>query len=184
MTYDVLREGPTDSTFVQVATGLSATQYIDMNVTPGMTYMYEVDSANTYGTSVLSSPFSVTVPMPPKTPPPTPTGVGADATSGTDVVLTWGVSAGATSYSVSRMGPNDTTFVSIASGLTALNFTDMNVSMGSTYEYEIAAANGAGLSAFHRAGLRYHSRAALDRADKRKRRRADQQPGRHHLGPR
>ncbi|HWE04593.1 MAG TPA: Ig-like domain-containing protein [Tepidisphaeraceae bacterium] len=146
-TYNVLRQGPGDTSFIQVATGLTGAIYNDGNITAGATYLYEVDAANAAATSAPSAPATVTLAQP-GMPPLPPTALGADASSGTHVLLTWSLSAGASSYSVSRMGPTDTTFVPIATGLTLPAYTDAMVSAGSAYVYEVDAVNTSGASAF------------------------------------
>lgn len=141
--YNLLREGPGQSSFVTIASGLTSTSYADTNVTAGSSYEYEVQATNAGGSSPLSSPVGVTVASP-QTQVSAPTITQADGSSGTQVVLTWTASTGATSYEVQREGPGENSFATIATGLTATTFTDTYVTPGDTYTYEVVAANSTG----------------------------------------
>jgi fibronectin type 3 domain-containing protein len=81
-------------------------------------------------------------------PPPAPANLAATSAAGAGVMLTWDASAGATSYSVLREDPGASAFAPITTGLTTPGFTDVNVTAGSTYQYEIQAQNAAGVSPF------------------------------------
>ncbi|MDB5290390.1 MAG: hypothetical protein JWL69_1631, partial [Phycisphaerales bacterium] len=143
--YSVLRLGPGDAAFTQVATSIAGTSFTDTNVLGNATYQYEVISENAGGSSPASTSVSAVVPL---SAPATPTNLAADASSGTQVVLTWTASPNADSYDVERLGPGDSGFVQIATGLTAAAFTDTAVTPGATYQYAVRADNSGGSSSF------------------------------------
>ncbi|HEY2465390.1 MAG TPA: DUF1800 domain-containing protein [Steroidobacteraceae bacterium] len=72
---------------------------------------------------------------------------GLTATAGvSQVTLAWTVSAGATSYTVSRAATSGGPFSSIGTS-TSTSFTDSSVTNGTTYYYVVSASNAAGSSA-------------------------------------
>jgi Sec-independent protein translocase protein TatA len=79
-------------------------------------------------------------------PPPTPTGLAGTA-SGTQVVLTWNSSPGATSYTLKRSTAREDPFAIINDYVTDLSHTDWDVKEGTTYYYVVSASNTAGESA-------------------------------------
>ena len=106
--YIVMRQGPGDSTFVSIASGITATTFTDTNITQGATYTYELQAQNSTGLSGVSAPISVKIPPLPSL--PAPTNLAADASSGVQAVLTWGASAGAATYLVEREDSSSNTF--------------------------------------------------------------------------
>ena len=82
--------------------------------------------------------------------PATPTGLAAQAVSGTQINVSWNASAGATGYTVQRRGPGQATFTdyrTIAGG-TNTAFQDTNLQPNSTYAYQVRAVNGLLTSAY------------------------------------
>jgi hypothetical protein len=71
--------------------------------------------------------------------PATPTGLTATA-GNAEVILSWNASAGATNYIVQRSTTGSSGYATIASPATN-NYTDMAVTNGTTYYYEVAAAD-------------------------------------------
>jgi hypothetical protein len=63
------------------------------------------------------------------------------------VPLRWQPSFGATSYTVKRATSSGGTYSTLASGITASNYTDTTVASGTTYYYVVTASNSAGTSA-------------------------------------
>ena len=61
-TYRVERRGPGQSTFTQIATGLTNNQYDDSTVAPDSTYAYRVRAENSAGLSGFSEVVSATTP--------------------------------------------------------------------------------------------------------------------------
>ena len=72
------------------------------------------------------------------TPLPAPTGVGTSGATNTSMVISWGAVTGAASYRVYRGG------VQVASGITGTSHTDTGLSPGTTYQWTVAAVDGAG----------------------------------------
>ncbi|MGD0732355.1 MAG: fibronectin type III domain-containing protein, partial [Terracidiphilus sp.] len=81
-------------------------------------------------------------------PPPVPTGVAATAGNGV-VTVTWPSESTATSYIVERSLSSGGTFTTVGtvSSSPAPSYPDTSVSNGTTYYYEVAAANGSSQSA-------------------------------------
>jgi hypothetical protein len=73
---------------------------------------------------------------------------GLTATAGNQqVALTWNPVAGSSGYNLKRSTTSGTGYVTVASGLTATNFTDLSVSNTTTYYYVVTALNGGNESA-------------------------------------
>jgi len=81
----------------------------------------------------------------PPTAPAAPTNLKATA-GNAQVALTWTGSAGATSYTLYR-GTASGGETLLKSGLTATSYTDTGLTNGTTYFYQVAAANSVGTSA-------------------------------------
>ncbi|WAC15004.1 cellulose binding domain-containing protein [Dyadobacter pollutisoli] len=64
----------------------------------------------------------------------------------TQVPLSWNAVSGAASYSVKRATVSGGPYVTVATGLTAVNYTDTGLSNGTTYYYVVVATNFAGES--------------------------------------
>jgi hypothetical protein len=76
--------------------------------------------------------------------PSVPSGLSATA-SGTQVVLNWSTSAGATSYNVKRSSTNGGPYITIASPTTT-SYTNTGLAIGGTYYYVASAVNAEGES--------------------------------------
>ncbi len=92
------------------------------------------------GTNLLNDLAGVAV----GNPPAAPTGLTATAGTG-QVSLSWGASAGATSYSLYRSTSTGTE-VSYRTGLTTTSLTDTGLTAGTTYFYKVTALNANGES--------------------------------------
>ncbi|MGO8672686.1 MAG: PKD domain-containing protein [Capsulimonadaceae bacterium] len=127
------------------ATGTtSGTTYSDTGVTNGITFYYTVAAVNGGGTSAQSAEVSATPEPPIPAAPSTPTATS----TATQVALTWGTVAGATTYNIYQAtvsGAEGTT--PYATGVTASTFIDTGVVSASTYYYTVAGVNSAGVSA-------------------------------------
>lgn len=78
--------------------------------------------------------------------PAAPAGfAGAANSAGTALVWTWYASSGATSYNIYR-GASQGTETILASGITALTYSDSAVAAGTKYWYYLTAVNSAGTS--------------------------------------
>jgi endoglucanase len=79
------------------------------------------------------------------TAPAFPTGLSAAAISATQIRLTWNAVTGATSYNVKRSLTSGGAYTTIATGVTAANYTD-TVAAGTAYYYVVSAIIGGGES--------------------------------------
>ncbi|MEO7098790.1 MAG: LamG-like jellyroll fold domain-containing protein, partial [Luteolibacter sp.] len=138
-TYQVKRSATNGGPYTTLATGLSSTSYSDTGLTAGATWYYVVSASNT-GTSTDSTQASAT------TLAATPTGLAATAVSSSGINLTWTASAGAASYEVKRATSASGPFVSITTGLTISNFSDVGLTAATTYYYVVSAVNAGGSS--------------------------------------
>jgi fibronectin type 3 domain-containing protein/regulation of enolase protein 1 (concanavalin A-like superfamily) len=77
---------------------------------------------------------------------PAPTGLTAQP-GNTQASLNWTAVNGAASYVLKRATVNGGPYTTVATGLTAVNYTDTGLSNGTTYYYVVAATNFAGQSA-------------------------------------
>jgi fibronectin type 3 domain-containing protein len=112
-------------------TGMLA--YTDPSLSGGTSYDYTVLATNSAGSSAQSAPVTgTTIPNPP---------TGLTITSPTESTLTvsWAPSPGATLYTLSRDG-------AIISADATSPVTDVSLSGGTTYAYEVVATNGSGAS--------------------------------------
>ena len=87
---------------------------------------------------------------PAATAPAVPTGLAAQAVSGTQINVSWNASSGATGYTVQRRGPGQSTFTDYRTitGGTNTAFQDTNLQPNGTYAYQVRAENGLLTSAY------------------------------------
>jgi chitodextrinase len=123
-------------------TGVSGSTltFSDTGVSAATSYTYTVDAFDQAGNhSVQSAPVTVSTP---DEPPSVPTGLGADASSGTQVDLSWNASTDnnvVAGYTIYRDG---NTLASVSG--TTLAYTDPTVQTGVTYSYSLDAYDDAG----------------------------------------
>jgi fibronectin type 3 domain-containing protein len=122
----------------------TSTNGVDTDLVNGTTYYYVVSAFNSIGESTNSLQVSV-IPATSGTPPPAPTNLLATP-GDTQIISEWNASPGATSYNVKRTTIFGGTFTIIAAGVTATNYTDINLSPDTIYTYVISAVNAAGES--------------------------------------
>jgi PKD repeat protein len=124
---------------IAVAEQFTATANSSGNIVVQFTSV--VNNAALNGIEVLSTaPVVVTAPAAP---------AGLTATGGsTQAVLSWTASTGATSYDIYRSttsgGEGSTPY---QTGITSTTFTDTGLTSGTTYYYQVAAVNSAGIGA-------------------------------------
>jgi fibronectin type 3 domain-containing protein len=138
--YYVKRSTASGGPYMQISAE-SASSYTDTGLTNGTQYFYVVSAYNSTGQSATSAQASAT---PSLASPATSTGLSA-AAGNTQVVLSWNVSAGATSYHVKRstVSGGETQIAAPTSN----NYTDTGLTNGDKYFYVVSAVNAGGESA-------------------------------------
>lgn len=128
--------GFTNGTFTLMTyTGTLSGAVPTLGTTPaGYTYAF---NTNTAGQVKLMVSLISTAPS-------TPTNLVAIATNGS-VALSWSPSATATNYYVKRSTTSGSGYVTLA-GVTVTNYTDVQVTNGTTYYYVVSASNSGGES--------------------------------------
>jgi fibronectin type 3 domain-containing protein len=114
-------------------TGLSA----------GTTYCFRILAPNSAGNVMAPSgpPACATTPV-----ISPPANVVAQAISSSSIEITWNSSSGAASYTIYRSGSQSGPFTTAAGTSPGASFTDQGRSAGTTYYYEVAASNSAGIA--------------------------------------
>jgi titin len=134
-----------------VTTAANATAYTDTTLQAGTTYRYRIQSVRYGDASAFTGPASATTSgTPPQTAPAAPTGLAATALSGGRVSLTWtDNSANETFYALARCaGAKCTPSTVINVPAPATSYTDSNLSLSTTYRYQLAACNSVGCSSY------------------------------------
>jgi alpha-galactosidase len=127
--------------FSYIATGLTATNYVDLAVTNGTNYSYVVFASNSCTLGSASDYVNAT----PMQLPPAPTGLTA-VTAGTNAVLQWNAVSNAASYNLERSTRATGPFAPVATNITALFQLDTGLLPGTAYYYVVVAVNSAGQS--------------------------------------
>lgn len=140
----------TAGTFVSVASlAAGATAYSNTGLNANTRYWYRVRAVNATDVSAYSSSLSVTT----LTGPAAPSGLQAQATSATQIQLTWvDNTAVETGYTVERAPDNSGaagTFAAIATlAANAVSYSDASVSENTRYWYRVRAFNAVDVSAY------------------------------------
>jgi fibronectin type 3 domain-containing protein len=150
-TYTVERSSQSGGPYTPVAT-LAANTYVDTAVANGSTYYYVVRAANKVGRGAISPQVSV---FPSPTSAPSSPGSlnitfgGGDFDpfyGGAIAILSWAPVTNASGYNVYR-STDGTNFTELtASPQSGTQYTDLEISNGSTYFYAVTAVNPAGES--------------------------------------
>jgi rhamnogalacturonan endolyase len=162
--YNISRSTTGGSGYASLATGVTGPVcgsgsanaiYLDTTASNGVPYYYEVQSANTTGTSASSPQSAAATPSSAfsSSAPAAPTGLAASATNGS-VSLSWTASAGANYYTVQRSTLYDNgggTYntlgtITLSNTTSGTSYTDNTPTNGSTYSYAVIASNAAGSS--------------------------------------
>jgi fibronectin type 3 domain-containing protein len=141
-TYNVLRSSTGGSGYVAStgSTGLTSTGFVDSGLAAGATYYYVVEAVNAAGTSARSGQAQTI------TAPAAPGGLAWSSPSTTQVTVSWGAVAGATTYKLKRASASGGPYTTAATGFTSPAYTDGALAPGTTYWYVASAANAAGES--------------------------------------
>ena len=141
--YVVQRSLVSGGTYSVIAFGITATNYTDVGLSGNTTYYYVIATVSSGGTSTNSLQASATT----LTPPAVPSSLTAAGLYGGQIVLTWGSSAGATSYNVKRSLNSGGPYVTVATGLPTTTYTNSGLVFTATYYYVVSAVNANGESA-------------------------------------
>ncbi|MCX6132225.1 MAG: DUF5050 domain-containing protein [Ignavibacteriales bacterium] len=145
----------TNSTFSSLAfdqSGITAATYPVTGLSNNTLYYWRVNATNTAGTSSWSSTWSFTI-IPAIPPVPTTPSPGDGATNqSASPTLSWGVSAGATSYRLQvSLNSAFSTMVLDQSGITGTSYGVSGLSNIAQYYWRVNASNSAGTSAWSNA---------------------------------
>jgi hypothetical protein len=142
--YTVKRATTSGGSYTNVATGVTATNYVNTGLTNGTTYYYVVSAINSIGQSSNSAQTSATPQAP--TVPAAPAGLTATA-GNAQVSLSWAASSGATSYNVKRATTTGGPYTNVATAVTTTSYINTGLTNGTTYYYVVSAVNSVGQSA-------------------------------------
>jgi rhamnogalacturonan endolyase len=144
LTYGAVVTQPDGTMPTNVVNGfVTTTNYTDTGLANNYTYAYTVSAANANGQSAASAPVSVTTSA---IPPMTPTGLSANVTSN-QVNLSWNPVSDAADYVISRATALSGPYTALDIDPTALSiYSDAGLNYNTTYYYEVASANLAGIS--------------------------------------
>ena len=140
--YNVKRATVNGGPYTLIASGGSATNYLNTGLANGTTYYYVVSASNAEGES-LDSVQTTTQPFSSPAVPASLTALPDNA----QVSLHWAPSAGADGYNVKRSSASGGPYITIAAGMTSTTLLNTGLINGTTYYYVVTASNGAGESA-------------------------------------
>jgi len=130
--YAVVRDG------VPLTTVAAPTvSFDDASLTPGSRHCYRIWTLPT--ASGFTNELCATTPS-----VATPTNVSAMANPSGSITVSWSAAAGAASYTVLRSMNPMAPFTVVATGVNALSFDDVGLTSGTTFYYEVQAADAAG----------------------------------------
>ncbi len=142
--YNVYRSLTSGSGYGLLAQSVTLSAYTDTTVTNGTTYYYAVAAVDTsQNEGLIGNEASATPESGPDTTPPSiVTGVVATGGDG-EVVLDWADNpeSDIASYKVYRSLTSTNGYTLLASGIVPSNYTDTNVTNGTTYYYRISAVD-------------------------------------------
>ena len=140
--YLVQRSTVNGGPYTLVASGVTATNYADVGLIGGTTYYYVIASVNSGGASTNSLQASTAT----LTAPPVPSSLTATGLYGGQIALSWGASAGATSYNIKRAMLSGGPYVTVATGVPTTAYTNSGLVFNATYYYVVSAVNANGES--------------------------------------
>jgi fibronectin type 3 domain-containing protein len=144
--YNVYRSISGEGPYTTIATGLTISSYLDTPVINGTTYHYVVTATDTsLNQSANSTQASATPQFPP--PPDAPSSLTATVVSSSQIDLVWNAANGADHYTVKRSTTSGGPYITLASNVTTISFSDSSVSPRTTYYYVVSGVNNGGVSA-------------------------------------
>lgn len=133
------------TTWTTVHTGAALT-FTDTTLSPGTIYHYRLSASNVDGTSGWSPTTTITTQAASTLPPATPAAPNVTAVTTTSISLAWDPVPSATTYTL-RRSTNGTTWANVFTG-SATSRTDTGLTPGTSYQYQLQAANSSGVSAW------------------------------------
>ena len=138
-------DGGATWTIIVADTGNTNTLYQDTGLTPLTEYFYRTSTINASGTSVVSTSGSAITYGPPNE----PTSLTATPLPGAQIKIDWVApsldnGAAVTSYQIERSLDNVTWSVLLATGTTAVTYTDTGLNTPQTYYYRVSGINAYG----------------------------------------
>ena len=126
-------------TYIQAAAGITTTSFTKTGLSAGTTYNFKVQARNVVGVGSLTSAFSIVAAVVPGV----PTSLTRDNvnTTKTQVAFTWLAPAdnggiAIIDYSI-LWDQGTSTYVSLATGVTALTYTKNGLAAGTTYKFKV-----------------------------------------------
>ena len=126
-------------TYIQAAAGITTTSFTKTGLSAGTTYNFKVQARNIVGVGSLTSAFSIVAAVVPGV----PTSLTRDNvnTTKTQVAFTWLAPAdnggiAIIDYSI-LWDQGTSTYVSLATGVTALTYTKTGLAAGTTYKFKV-----------------------------------------------
>ena len=134
-------------TYSEIATvSANTTSYTDTGLNPNTTYYYRVKAYNSFGESSYSNEAHATTP-PEGTPPSAPSDLAAEATSPTEVSLSWtDNSDNEDGFKIERKQEGGTFSVIATLPPNTTTYTDTGLTPDTTYTYRVRAYNSFGYS--------------------------------------
>jgi fibronectin type 3 domain-containing protein len=132
VSYKVYRSNALDGEYVFLET-LSASPYTGENLSEGTSYYYKVQAVNEDRESPLSAAAGILI-------LPAAPGLSAKVEEAAKITLSWTAAAGAGEYQVYRSSDPEAEY-GLLDRVSALTYTDENVSAGTEYFYRIQAVN-------------------------------------------
>ncbi|MEO5914385.1 MAG: autotransporter-associated beta strand repeat-containing protein [Luteolibacter sp.] len=142
-TYNVKRATSRGGTLVQIATGLTATNFTDTTVTNSSYYYYRVTAVNAAGESAVSGLVET---YPSGSAPAAPVSLTASSTGQSRIDLVWPISPGATGYTIKRATAAAGPFTTLATGAgtTFPRYAATGLLAGRSYYFTVSATNSIG----------------------------------------
>jgi fibronectin type 3 domain-containing protein/putative cell wall-binding protein len=120
----------------------SGTNYTDYNLSTGTTYYYRVQGVNSYGSTVYTSSIASASPNSSSSGDLTATSSGTN-----QIYLSWPSVSGVSNYTITRATSYSGSYSTIYT-TSGTNYTDYNLSTGTTYYYRVQGVNSYGSTVY------------------------------------